>query len=519
MSICSFWYIFVVHYVSHFYYSSDYYSSSYSGIFWPVISVVSHSGSKQGLDSILTDSLKTLELDTSLEEPDAVYIFSLFWFLCLVSTLSDNSEPQLAPSIHTCQLWCQARALLAHVCLATKMSASKLIHYFSSHPAAFGFWASTPPDNISLNSANRKADQSLSDFQTGIGATAHATCDTEQLISHLQVALVDTLSPLPEAEGDVVPVSEVHELLLWIPGILDKAVSKRVGNLAHILAHLFNSISRQCCEVWASQFPFHHSLKEVIPPSEACLYGCINWSLVQAHSVDLSQSFPPKRGGKARPWTGFQFTVQKRPMSGSVPGTSGASLPKQPHLESGNEAGPGGRKSTGGTVSTSSTESRRKGGHEVSPPDVPEPSTSSSSSSSTCTTFQVGMLFKFFDQWRSITSNRFVLSMVWGHHLQLRSHPPLFCDFWHFNVKVAAAHHPVIQKEVDELLAKGAVEPSSGGAGFYSSMFVVPKHTGGLHPILNLKCFNHFMHISSFKMPTLKHVWQLIQQGDYAFSH
>ena len=128
------------------------------------------------------------------------------------------------------------------------------------------------------------------------------------------------------------------------------------------------------------------------------------------------------------------------------------------------------------------------------------------------------MLFKFFDQWRSITSNRFVLNMVWGHHLQLRSHPPLFYDFWHFNVKAAAVNYPVIQKEVDELLAKGAIEPSSGGAGFYSSVFVVPKHTGGLCPILNLKCFNSYMHIPSFKMPTLKNVWQLIQQGDFAFS-
>ena len=101
------------------------------------------------------------------------------------------------------------------------------------------------------------------------------------------------------------------------------------------------------------------------------------------------------------------------------------------------------------------------------------------------------MLFKFFDQWRSITSNRFVLNMVWGHHLQLRSCPPLFHDFWHFNVKAASAHHPVIQKEVDELLAKRAIELSSGGVGFYSSMFVVPKHTRGLRPILNLKHFNH----------------------------
>ena len=101
----------------------------------------------------------------------------------------------------------------------------------------------------------------------------------------------------------------------------------------------------------------------MIPPSEACLYGCINWSLAQVHSVGVSQSFPPKRGGKARPWTGFHFTVQKRPLSGSVLGTSGTSLPKRPHLESGNEAHLSGKKSAGGSVSTSSMESRRKGGH------------------------------------------------------------------------------------------------------------------------------------------------------------
>ena len=77
--------------------------------------------------------------------------------------------------------------------------------------------------------------------------------------------------------------------------------------------------------------------------------------------------------------------------------------------------------------------------------------------------------------------------MVQGHHLQLRSHPPLFGNFLQFNVKVAAAHHPIIQKEVDELLSKGVIESSSGGAGFYSSMFVIPKHIGGLWPIFNLK--------------------------------
>ena len=106
------------------------------------------------------------------------------------------------------------------------MSALKLICYFSSHPTAFRFWLLTPPDNITLTSANRKADQSLSDLQTGVGAAAHATLDTEQLISHLRVALLDTLSSLPNSEGDIIPVSEVCELLLKVHDILDMAVSK-----------------------------------------------------------------------------------------------------------------------------------------------------------------------------------------------------------------------------------------------------------------------------------------------------
>ena len=57
---------------------------------------------KQGLDSILTDSHKTPELDTYLEESDAITSPSVSsGFLYLVSTHSDKSKLQLAPSIHT----------------------------------------------------------------------------------------------------------------------------------------------------------------------------------------------------------------------------------------------------------------------------------------------------------------------------------------------------------------------------------------------------------------------------------
>ena len=152
---------------------------------------------EQGLVSILTDFLETPELDTSLDEPDAITSSVSFGFLCLVSTLSDNSELQLAPSIRSHKLWCQSRTLLAPMSVATKMPVSKLIHYFYSHPTTFGFLSSMPPDNITFTSANRKADQNLSDFQTGVGAAAHATLDTEQLISPFRVALVDMLPLYP----------------------------------------------------------------------------------------------------------------------------------------------------------------------------------------------------------------------------------------------------------------------------------------------------------------------------------
>ena len=57
--------------------------------------------------------------------------------------------------------------------LLDKMSDSKLIHYFVSHLATFGCWASTPMENVVL----KKTDQSLLDFQTSISAAAHANME------------------------------------------------------------------------------------------------------------------------------------------------------------------------------------------------------------------------------------------------------------------------------------------------------------------------------------------------------
>ena len=72
------------------------------------------------------------------------------------------------------------------------------------------------------------------------------------------------------------------------------------------------------------------------------------------------------------------------------------------------------------------------------------------------------------------------VNIVKGHHHQLMAWPPVFCNFQWFSIKAVVANHPVIQMEVQELLAKGAIESSTSDAGFYSNVFVVPKHSGDL---------------------------------------
>ena len=64
-------------------------------------------------------------------------------------------------------------------------------------------------------------------------------------------------------------------------------------------------------------------------------------------------------------------------------------------------------------------------------------------------------------------------NIVKVHHLQLWCCPLLFHNFRQFNIKATPAYHSIIQKEVDELLAKGAIEPSTGGSGVYSQHFLL----------------------------------------------
>ena len=116
---------------------------------------------EDGLNSVPLNSVITLELDASLEEADVLPSLVSSGFLHIVSTVSDTSRLQLGPIIKASKLWYQARALLLPVTQAGKMSASKLMYHFSGIPAAIGFLASLLSENITLNPANIRTDQTL----------------------------------------------------------------------------------------------------------------------------------------------------------------------------------------------------------------------------------------------------------------------------------------------------------------------------------------------------------------------
>ena len=161
------------------------------------------------------------------------------------------------------------------------MSASKLIHSFASNPATCWFKASSPPDNVTLNAAYGQPDQS--DFLTGIGVAVYAILDMEQLIFHTRTAPVYTIASLQGSDREVIPVSEVFELLPKIHYILDNAIPEWVSNMAHILAYLFH------CFQSVLLSPFLHNYKNTVPAQRlACMVALTGLWLRLNNNVHLA---------------------------------------------------------------------------------------------------------------------------------------------------------------------------------------------------------------------------------------
>lgn len=77
----------------------------------------------------------------------------------------------------------------------------------------------------------------------------------------------------------------------------------------------------------------------------------------------------------------------------------------------------------------------------------------------------------------------------------------------------------LIQDKINSLLQKKAILPvQHHPKEFISTIFLVPKKSGGMRPIINLKPLNRFVDTIHFKMETLQTALNLIQEGDFLIS-
>ena len=130
-----------------------------------------------------------------------------------------------------------------------------------------------------------------------------------------------------------------------------------------------------------------------------------------------------------------------------------------------------------------------------------------------------GRLSHFLTEWESITSDKWVLSLIReGYKLEFIQKPP-FRGIKETMVPICQAMS--IEKEIENLLFKNAIERVSqkdAMNGFYSTLFLVPKKNGEMRPVINLRSLNRYLVKKHFKMDTMSKVLQLVEKGDWSIT-
>ena len=99
-------------------------------------------------------------------------------------------------------------------------------------------------------------------------------------------------------------------------------------------------------------------------------------------------------------------------------------------------------------------------------------------------------LLLFWEEWQEITNDRWVQGIAKeGLKLDLISHP--IQTEWPRQIVMDKEMAEKCDQEVREMLVKQAIVPvSNPQGGFVSSLFAIPKKSGGFRPIVNLKRLN-----------------------------
>ena len=132
---------------------------------------------------------------------------------------------------------------------------------------------------------------------------------------------------------------------------------------------------------------------------------------------------------------------------------------------------------------------------------------------------QVGArLADFAPHWRSLLGNCRATGIVGdGVGIAFQQRPQLTHKSISFRTRNSRQD---LQQAVDALLMKGAIERVTNvkSPGFYSRLFLVPKKTGDLRPVIDLSTLNRHMVVPHFKMETQGSVRSAIRSQEWMVS-
>ena len=126
-----------------------------------------------------------------------------------------------------------------------------------------------------------------------------------------------------------------------------------------------------------------------------------------------------------------------------------------------------------------------------------------------------GRIVHFRENWDRFNPNKWVKNVL-QHGYQIPFiQVPKFQGIK--KTPLSGVYAQVLMDEVASLLDKGAIEEIQGRPqdGYFSKYFLVPKKTGDLRPILNLKPINSDIQKKSFKMENLNLVIEALHPGNW----
>ena len=199
----------------------------------------------------------------------------------------------------------------------------------------------------------------------------------------------------------------------------------------------------------------------------------------------------------------------KRPFSGSFPSAKRFAPSRSRHSFCGSRGGFRG-----------SRLSRGRSSHPSFPSPPPPPSPNPSDYARDLFPGPVGgRLSPFLSAWQTITKDPFILSVV-AHGFQIS----VFPDFPGVLRKTTptlldpSAHLRVLEEISSLILKRAIIQVVDSPSLSLSPIFVIPKRTGGLRVILNLKAINVFIPPQHFRMETLASILPTLSPQDWAVS-